>query len=54
MEKNYIKKIENYIGMLCSVKPNRRTGSIGNHLATDFIATALSTRKWESILPLSK
>lgn len=34
----YLKKAEKYLNALCGVKPNRRTGSVGNREATDFFA----------------
>jgi len=40
-----LQKAEEYLNTLCSVKPNRCTGSTGNHKATDFFAAALE--KWD-------
>ena len=34
----FTKKAQNYLEFLCSVKPNRRTGSSGNYHATSFFA----------------
>jgi aminopeptidase YwaD len=34
----YIEKAKEYLDALCSVTPNRRTGSRGNREATDFFA----------------
>jgi len=39
-----IEKAEVYLNTLCSVKPNRRTGSPGNREATDFFSAML--KKW--------
>lgn len=38
IKEKYIQKAASYIDALCSVKPNRRTGSVGNRFATDFFA----------------
>lgn len=38
-------KAEEYLNTLCSVKPNRRTGSPGNRAATDFVAAMM--KKWD-------
>jgi aminopeptidase YwaD len=43
-----LKKAEKYLNTLCSVKPNRRTGSPGNRRATDFFASLL--KKWDYIV----
>ncbi|MFA5317761.1 MAG: M28 family peptidase, partial [Dehalococcoidales bacterium] len=40
-----LEKAKEYLNILCSVKPNRRTGSPGNREATDFVATMM--RKWD-------
>jgi aminopeptidase YwaD len=40
---DYVSKAEEYLGVLCSVKPNRRTGSPGNWAATDFFSRTIST-----------
>ncbi len=40
-----ITKAKEYLTTLCSVKPNRRTGSPGNHEATDFFASLV--KKWD-------
>ena len=37
-ESEYIKKASQYLDILCSVKPNRRTGSLGNQDATNFFS----------------
>ena len=34
----YLQKAYSYINTLCTVKPNRRTGSVGNRAATEFFA----------------
>ncbi len=34
----YIAKASEYLDKICSVKPNRRTGSPGNREATDYFA----------------
>ncbi|MDV2990020.1 MAG: M28 family peptidase [Dehalogenimonas sp.] len=39
-----LEKAEEYLNTLCSVKPNRRTGSPGNRAATDFFAAMV--KKW--------
>ena len=41
----YIDKARFYLYMLCSVKPNRRTGSPGNREATDFFADTV--KRWD-------
>jgi aminopeptidase YwaD len=33
---DYVQKGDSYLRFLCSVKPNRRTGSLGNRAATEF------------------
>ena len=38
-------KAKDYLTTLCSVKPNRRTGSPGNRMATDFFAALVE--KWD-------
>ncbi|MGB5845153.1 MAG: hypothetical protein WBG94_11965, partial [Anaerolineales bacterium] len=38
---DYILKSRYYLKTLCSVKPNRRTGSPGNREATDFFANTI-------------
>jgi len=38
------RKAKEYLNKLCNVKPNRRTGSPGNHEATDFFATTI--KQW--------
>lgn len=40
-----LKKAKEYLNTLCSVKPNRRTGSPGNRKATDFFASLV--KKWD-------
>jgi len=40
-----IEKAKEYLNTLCSVKPNRRTGSPGNCKATDFFASLV--KKWD-------
>jgi aminopeptidase YwaD len=40
-----LEKAEEYLNTLCRVKPNRRTGSPGNHAATDFFAAMVN--KWD-------
>ena len=37
-----VKKAKRYLETLCSVKPNRRTGSPGNRAATDFFASTVA------------
>src|SRR5512136_1616226 len=39
-----LEKAKDYLNTLCSVKPNRRTGSPGNRKATDFFAATV--KKW--------
>jgi aminopeptidase YwaD len=39
-----LEKAKEYLNTLCSVKPNRRTGSPGNHAATDFFTAMV--KKW--------
>jgi aminopeptidase YwaD len=39
-----LEKAKEYLNTLCSVKPNRRTGSPGNRTATDFFAAMV--KKW--------
>lgn len=41
----YLEKAKEYLNILCSVKPNRRTGSPGNRKATDFFAATV--KKWD-------
>ncbi|HSG15709.1 MAG TPA: M28 family peptidase [Anaerolineae bacterium] len=38
---NYAAKASDYLNTLCSVKPNRRTGSAGNWAATEFFADTI-------------
>lgn len=38
-EKKYLEKASTYLDAICNVKPNRRTGSTGNHDATSFFAS---------------
>jgi aminopeptidase YwaD len=40
-----LEKAKEYLDTLCSVKPNRRTGSPGNRKATDFFASFV--KKWD-------
>jgi len=40
-----LEKAKEYLNTLCSVKPNRRTGSPGNRKATDFFASLVN--KWD-------
>jgi aminopeptidase YwaD len=40
-----LKKTKEYLNTLCSVKPNRRTGSPGNRKATDLFASLV--KKWD-------
>jgi aminopeptidase YwaD len=40
-----LEKAKEYLDTLCSVKPNRRTGSPGNRKATDFFASLV--KKWD-------
>ena len=40
-----LQKAKEYLKTLCSVKPNRRTGSPGNLVATEFFATTV--KKWD-------
>jgi aminopeptidase YwaD len=37
-ENEYLQKASSYLNTLCSVKPNRRLGSLGNRAATEFFA----------------
>jgi aminopeptidase YwaD len=39
--RDYATKAQFYLNTLCSVKPNRRTGSSGNREATDFFASTI-------------
>jgi aminopeptidase YwaD len=41
MDIEYYTKAKYYLDTLCSVKPNRRVGSLGNRAATDFFAEKL-------------
>ena len=41
----YIQKARSYLNVLCSVKPNRRTGSSGNREATNLFAAMV--KKWD-------
>ncbi|MFC1983126.1 M28 family metallopeptidase [Chloroflexota bacterium] len=41
----YVKKARSYLDVLCSVKPNRRTGSPGNREATDFFTETVN--RWD-------
>ena len=43
----YLQKSSEYLNTLCSVKPNRRTGSIGNRAATDFFYETVKTWGYE-------
>jgi len=43
-----LEKAKEYLNTLCSVKPNRRTGSPGNRIATDFFAAMV--KKWDYIV----
>ena len=43
----YLQKSSEYLYTLCSVKPNRRTGSIGNRAATDFFYETVKTWGYE-------
>ena len=43
-----IEKAKDYLQTLCSVKPNRRTGSPGNRAATDFFASMV--KKWDYVV----
>lgn len=38
---DYVLKTAQYLETLCDVKPNRRTGSVGNRAATDFFAKTI-------------
>ena len=40
-----LQKAEEYLNRLCSIQPNRRTGSSGNRKATDFFATKM--KNWD-------
>jgi aminopeptidase YwaD len=40
-QRQYLQKANSYLDTLCSVKPNRRTGSPGNRAATDFFAATI-------------
>jgi aminopeptidase YwaD len=42
---DYFQKARSYLNVLCSVKPNRRTGSPGNREATDFFTETV--KKWD-------
>ncbi|MDJ0754352.1 MAG: M28 family peptidase [Ardenticatenaceae bacterium] len=44
---NFTKKAQRYLETLCSVKPNRRTGSAGNRAATDFFAETIRPLGYE-------
>lgn len=44
MDKGWEKKAKKYMGTLCGVKPNRRTGSPGNRKAAEFFAKTI--RRW--------
>ena len=44
---NYIAKAVAYLDTLCSVKPNRRTGSPGNRQATYFFADTFRGYSYE-------
>jgi aminopeptidase YwaD len=44
---DYATKAQFYLNTLCSVKPNRRTGSAGNRKATDFFADTISLFGYE-------
>ncbi|OPY52043.1 MAG: alkaline phosphatase isozyme conversion aminopeptidase [Methanosaeta sp. PtaU1.Bin055] len=44
---NYTSKAQFYLKSLCNVKPNRRTGSLGNLDATDFFANTIRTFGYE-------
>lgn len=46
-ERDYIDKASSYLMRLCSVQPNRRTGSPGNREATDFFADVVSGLGYE-------
>jgi aminopeptidase YwaD len=39
-----LSKVKTYVGTLCAVEPNRRTGSSGNRTATDYVANIM--RGW--------
>jgi aminopeptidase YwaD len=41
MKNKYFNKANTYLNMFCNVKPNRRTGSLGNREATDFFANVV-------------
>ena len=43
----YTQKAQSYLNTLCSVKPNRRTGSAGNWEATDFFADIVRALDYE-------
>jgi aminopeptidase YwaD len=45
--KDFFMKANNYLNALCSVKPNRRTGSKGNWEATEFFLNAISPFGYE-------
>lgn len=48
MDKNqYLEKASTYLNTLCSVKPNRRTGSPGNREATNFFANIVKPFGYE-------
>lgn len=44
---NYTAKARFYLDFLCNVKPNRRTGSLGNRDATDFFANTVRAYGYE-------
>jgi len=44
----YLKNAIAYLNTLCNVKPNRRTGSLGNHEATEFFAAMV--KKWDYMI----
>ena len=44
---DYATNAQSYLNVLCSVKPNRRTGSAGNREATDFFAHTIRSYGYE-------
>jgi aminopeptidase YwaD len=48
MDSEYYTKAKYYLDTLCSVKPNRRVGSLGNRAATDFFAEKVN--QWNYII----
>ncbi|MBD3243008.1 MAG: Zn-dependent exopeptidase M28, partial [Chitinivibrionales bacterium] len=47
MSDQYVHKAVEYLNTLCSVEPNRRTGSPGNREATRFVAKTIAPWRYE-------